>query len=66
MSICLTFAALQVKHIGVCEMRFIAQRIHDGITFYGYAYSTDNTLYWSMQFYRQTWHFPMSAKLLEL
>lgn len=47
-------------------MRFIARRIHDGITFYGYACGTDNTPYWSMQFYRQTWHIPMSAKLLEL
>jgi hypothetical protein len=47
-------------------MRFAAQRTYNGIAFYGYVYGTDTTPYWSMQFYRQTWHPPMSAKLLEL
>lgn len=45
-------------------MRYVARRIFNGITFYGYAYGNDPRPFWSMQMYPETWHVPM--QLLEL
>ena len=40
-------------------MKFVAMRVHNGITLYGFSYSNNNDVYWSMRFYPETWRIPM-------
>lgn len=43
-------------------MRFISMRVFNGTTFFGYVFDDSNTPYWSMRFYPETWHVPMTIR----